>query len=52
MGIRNKELYAYIKENYVNSEKPLTQQQIADNFGMSLGTIKNFMFRYKINKKI
>lgn len=51
MGVRNKDLYKFIETNYIRSDKPLTQQQIADAFGMSLGAIKNFMFRHNLNKK-
>jgi len=49
--IRNKKLYDYIIENYIKAEKPVTQQQIADTFGMSIGAIKNFMYRHNLNKK-
>ena len=50
-SVRNKKLYDYIVENYIKAEKPVTQQQIADNFGMSIGAIKNFMYRHGLNKK-
>lgn len=49
--IRNKDLYSFIERYYIKAEEPLTQQQIADVFGMSLGAIKNFMFRHNLNKK-
>lgn len=49
--IRNKKLYDYIVENYIKADKPVTQQEIADNFGMSIGAIKNFMYRHNLNKK-
>lgn len=41
----------YIMENYVKAKKPLTQQQIADNLGISLGALKNFMYLHNLNKK-
>ena len=31
--------------------KPKTQKEIATDFNMSLGSIKNFMFRHDLNKK-
>lgn len=48
---RNQELYDYIINNYTNAEKPVSQQEIADAFGISIGGVKNFMFRHKLNKK-
>lgn len=49
--VRNKKLYDYIVKNYIKSDDPMTQQEIADKFYMSLGTIKNFMYRHDLNKK-
>lgn len=49
--VRNKKLYDYIVENYIKAEKPVTQQEIADHFDMSIGAIKNFMYRHNLNKK-
>lgn len=49
--IRNLKLYEYIVENYIEAEKPVTQKQIAEEFGMSIGAIKNFMYRHNLNKK-
>ena len=49
--IRNKKLYDYIVENYIKADKPVTQQEIAESFGMSIGAIKNFMYRHNLNKK-
>ena len=46
---RNLELMDYIKRYYLNGS--VTQQEIADSFDMSLGGVKNFMYRHNINKK-
>lgn len=49
--VRNRNLYDYIVENYIEAKEPVTQQQIADNCGLSLGAVKNFMARHQLNKK-
>lgn len=46
--VRNKELYDYIVENYVTCK--CTQQDVADHFGLTLGGIKNFCWRWNITK--
>lgn len=49
--VRNRNLYDYIVENYIEAKNPMTQQELADNYGLSIGAVKNFMFRHKLNKK-
>ena len=49
--IRNEKLYNDIMTYYINSENPVSQQDIATHFKMSIGSIKNFMFRHNLNKK-
>ncbi len=50
-SVRNQELYNFIVEKYIRSDNPVTQQDIADHFDMSIGAIKNFMYRHGLNKK-
>lgn len=49
--IRNKKLYDFIQDNYINTKDSMSQQEIADIFGVNIGTIKNFMYRHELNKK-
>ncbi len=49
--VRNKELYYYIVEKYITSANPVSQKDIAEHFEMSLGAVKNFMYRHELNKK-
>lgn len=41
----------YILDNYVNAEQPKSQKQIAEDLGITLGALKNFMYLHNLNKK-
>jgi len=48
--VRNKKLYDYIVNNYINDRK-VSVKDICKKFNMSEGAIKNFMYRYNLNRK-
>ena len=50
MRIKNKKLYEYIVNNYMTSKK-ITTKDVAEKFGLSMGAVKNFMYRHNLNKK-
>lgn len=49
--INNVKLYYYIIDNYVKSKTPVKQKEIAKEFNMTIGALKNFMYRHNLNKK-
>ena len=48
--VNNQKLMDCINKYYINGNA--TQQEIADDMGISLGAVKNFMYRHNINKKL
>lgn len=49
-AVRNQKLYDYLIENYAKSKTPCTLQQVADEFGLSLGHIHEFCNKHGIKK--
>lgn len=50
-SVRNKKKYNYIMDHYITADQPMSQEDIAKHFGCTVGSIKNFMYRHKLNKK-
>lgn len=50
-NVYNTKLYNYIVTYYVNAKKPKKIKEMAEELGVSVGGIRNFMYRHNLNKK-